>query len=160
MKEELKSSEVTFDERLVPQPNCDINIFISHGGRNGSAGFSGLYPADGKAYDVRKVFGKGKVAILFVCHAGSIVENHYSNSNHTLVKQLLNDGYESVISPSWSLNIYIPGIWAKEFIRNLNGGKNISESVYEANSIISSVYLSPSASCAMHLFGNRNIKRA
>ena len=100
------------------------------------------------------------MAILFVCHSGSIVENSYSNSTHTLVKQLLQSGYEAVISPSWSLNVSIPGIWTKEFIKSLKSKISISESVYKANLLIQNQYVSPSASTAMHLFGNGDIKCA
>lgn len=160
LKEELGDSDVSYDENLFPSPNGEINVFVSHGGRNGDSGFCGLYPTSGKAYMIDTFFGNGKVAILFVCHSGSIVENYYSNSTHTLVKKLLQSGYEAVISPSWSLNVLIPGIWTKEFIRSLNSKNNIAESVYKANLIVQNQYLSPSASTAMHLFGNGDIKCA
>lgn len=160
LKEQLVDLDVSYDENLIPNPNGDLNIFISHGGRNGDSGFCGLYPTSGKAYVTDKIFGNGKVAILFVCHSGSIVENSYSNSTHTLVKQLLQSGYEAVISPSWSLNVSIPGIWTKEFIKSLKSKISISESVYKANLLIQNQYVSPSASTAMHLFGNGDIKCA
>jgi len=160
LKEQLNNSNVTYDESLIPTPDSDINIFISHGGRSGNSGFSGLYPASGKAYNTENIFGNGKIAILFVCHSGSIIEHYYSNSTHTLVKKMLQDGYEAVISPSWSLNVSIPGFWTKEFIKYMNSGINISESVYKANLFVDSIYLSLSASAAMHLFGNSNLKCA
>jgi hypothetical protein len=154
LKEEMATGSVIYDERLIPTPNQNINIFIAHGGRNGNSGFRGLYPASGKAYDTNNVFGVGKIAILFVCHAGSIVENIYSSSTHTLVKKLLQNGYEAVISPSWSLNVSIPGVWTKEFMENMISGLNTSQSVHKANLSVDDSYLSPSASGAMHLFGN------
>ncbi|MHA7231759.1 hypothetical protein ACVT98_24415 [Vibrio campbellii] len=154
IKENLGDTNVIYEEGLIPNPSSDINVFISHGGRDGNSGFRGLYPSDGKAYNIDNIFGSGKVAIMFVCHAGSIVENYYSNSTHTLVKKLLQEGYEAVISPSWSLNVSIPGIWLKEFIRNMENGYNISYSVNKANLYVESIYISPGASTAMHLFGN------
>ncbi|HHQ4455448.1 hypothetical protein FT688_03820 [Aeromonas hydrophila] len=157
LKEELNDINVLYDEGTIPNPRCDLNIFISHGGRDGNSGFCGLYPTSGKAYDVEGIFGTGKVAILFVCHSGSIVENIFSNSTHTLVKQLLQDGYDAVISPSWSLNVSIPGIWMRKFIGSMKTGKTISESVNKANLHVESVYISPGASAAMHLFGNDQI---
>lgn len=157
LKEEVPYVRTVFDEGAVPNPCKDINLFISHGGRNEFLGFSGLYPKSGKAYDTSKIFGHGKLAILFVCHAGSIVENIFSNSTHTLAKKLLESGYETVISPSWSLNVSIPGIWTREFIDNFSSGLNASQSVHKANVIVDSMYLSPSASGAMHLFGNGKI---
>lgn len=158
LKEELLGDSVIFDEGDIPEPCKDINIFISHGGRSGSAGFCGLYPSTEKAYDLESIFGRGKVAILFVCHSGSIVKHHFSNSTHTLVKKLLSDGYECVISPSWGLNIAIPGIWTKSFMENFRAGKDISDAVFKANSYVDSIYLSPSASTAMHIFGNKSVK--
>ena len=157
LQDQLGDFKVTYEESLIPNPNSDINIFITHGRRDGSSGFRGLYPISGKSYNTEEIFGAGKIAILFVCHAGSIVENYYSNSTHTLVKKLLQNGYESVISPSWSLNVSIPGIWTKEFLNSMKAGKNISMSVHKANLHVDSVYLSPSASSAMHLFGNNRI---
>jgi len=160
LKEELDHCDVIYDENLIPNPTGDINIFISHGGRDGDSGFCGLYPTSGKAYITDTIFGNGKVAILFVCHSGSIVENCYSSSTHSLVKKLLKSGYKAVISPSWSLNVSIPGIWTKEFIKSLDFKMNISESVHKANLLVQNKYLSPSASSAMHLFGNSDIKSA
>lgn len=160
LKEKMNTESMIYDEGLFPTPSRDINIFISHGGRNGSHGFCGLYPAKGKAYDIDALFGIGKLAILFVCHAGSIVENVYSNSTHTLVKKLLENGYEAVISPSWSLNVCIPGIWTKEFLESFASGQNASKAVHRANALVDTIYRSPSASCAMHLFGNGKLVSA
>lgn len=154
IKENLDNVKVVYEEGLIPNPCSDINVFVSHGGRDGNSGFRGLYPSDGKAYNMDKIFGTGKIAIMFVCHAGSIVENYYSNSTHTLVKRLLQSGYQAVISPSWSLNVSIPGIWMKKFIRSMENGNTISYSVNKANLYIESIYISPGASSAMHLFGN------
>lgn len=154
IKENLDNAKAIFEEGAIPKSSSEVNVFISHGGRDAILGFRGLYPSDGKAYDIENIFGTGKVAILFVCHAGSIVESYYSNSTHTLVKKLLQDGYEAVISPSWSLNVSVPGIWMKEFIKNMENGHTISYSVNKANLYVESIYISPGASSAMHLFGN------
>lgn len=160
IKENLDSTKVTYEEGIIPDSSSDLNVFISHGGRDGNSGFRGLYPSDDKAYNVDKVFGSGKVAVLFVCHAGSIVENLYSNSTHSLVKKLLQDGYDAVISPSWSLNVSIPGIWMKEFIKNMESGYTISYAVNKANLYVESIYISPGASSAMHLFGNDKLTKS
>jgi hypothetical protein len=120
-------------------------------------GFKGLYPSDDKVYTNDSIFGKGKVAILFVCHSGSVVKNHYSNSVHTLTKSLLESGYQAVIAPSWSLNICIPGIWTKELLENLKNGSSLSSAVYYANKKIYSIYKVESACAAMHLFGNPHL---
>ena len=162
LKEQLRGFKVTYTEDLKPNndKNKDINIFISHGGRDKTSGFKGLYPSDGKVYVDDQMFGKGKVAILFICHSGSIVKNYYSNSVHSFTKKLLSDGYQAVIAPSWSLNVSIPGIWSNELLINLNNGLNLSESVHRANQHVKSIFIVESAWAAMHVFGNGSLKCA
>jgi hypothetical protein len=159
LKEELNNFDVKYSEDSLPNIDneADINIFISHGGRESLKGFKGIYPSVDKVYTDDNIFGKGKVAILFVCHSGSIVDNHYSNSFHTLIKVLLKSGYQAVIAPSWSLNICIPGIWTKELLEKLKDGNSLSSAVYYANKKVNSIYMVESACAAMHLFGNPHL---
>jgi hypothetical protein len=160
LKDNLIDFNINYDEEAAPKLENikDVNIFICHGGRGKRSGFNGLYPATGKAYISEQMFGRGKIAILFVCHSGSIVKNHYSSSIHSFTKKLLLDGYQAVIAPSWSLNVSIPGIWTKELITSLNDGRNISESVHRANMHVSSIFCVESAWAAMHIFGNGLLK--
>ena len=43
-------------------------------------------------------------------------------------------------------------------MENFRAGKDISDAVFKANSYVDSIYLSPSASTAMHIFGNKSVK--
>lgn len=147
-------------ESIVPtfDVDTDLNIFIAHGGRDGMKGFNGLFPSHDKVYtNLDAIFGQGKVAVVFACHSGSVAGMLYSNSIHTLIKELLRNGYEAVIAPSWSLNIYIPETWCKEFIESLTGKNPISHAVFMANRAVKLKYKVESAWAAMHLFGNPNI---
>lgn len=138
--------------------DTDLNIFIAHGGRDGIKGFKGLFPSSDKVYtNLDAIFGHGKVAIVFACHSGSVAGMQFSNSIHTLIKELLRNGYEAVIAPSWSLNIYIPETWCKEFISSLTEKNSITRAVYMANMAVKLKYKVESAWAAMHLFGNPNI---
>ncbi|PSU86714.1 hypothetical protein C0W42_19705 [Photobacterium kishitanii] len=162
LKVDIEEFNCDFYEDLVPifHQDSDVNIFISHGGRDGSSGFNGVFPSDGKVFLSNDIFGTGKVALLFICHSGSIVDNMFSNSCHTLVKSLLEQGYETVIAPSWSLNVCIPGVWTKALLNKLNEGVFLSQAVFYANKEVSNEYPPQSAWAAMHLFGNPHLKRA
>jgi hypothetical protein len=163
IQDELKNHQVVYSEGIKPDINklSNINAFISHGGRSGLEGFKGLYPTDGKAYlDYGKVFGTGDVALLFVCHSGSVVKNNFSNSCHSLIKELLANGYRTVIAPSWSLNVCIPGVWTKHFINSMKTGYTVSRSAFIANKNIQKIYPVESAWAAMHVFGNPELTNA
>ncbi|MBJ8869718.1 hypothetical protein I5421_05145 [Citrobacter braakii] len=150
----INKDEVRCDISDTPTPNADVNIFISHGGKDNTMGFYGVYPTEGKTFNIDKLFGTGRVAILFICHSGSIVKNPHSNSNNTLITKLIESGYDTIISPSWSLHIAIPPIWLPEFIFWLKNGLNVSEANFKANKKVENLFISPKASMAMHVFGN------
>lgn len=150
----IDKNEVRCDISDTPTANSDVNIFISHGGKDNNIGFYGIYPVDGKAFNIDNLFGTGRVAILFICHSGSMIKNIHANSNNALITTLIESGYDTIISPSWSLHISIPPIWLPEFISGLKGGLNISEATFNANKIVEKQFISPKASMAMHVFGN------
>ncbi|MBA5236690.1 hypothetical protein H2Y54_09015 [Pectobacterium aroidearum] len=150
----INKNEVRCDISDTPTANADINIFISHGGKNNTVGFYGVYPGDNKTFNIDKLFGTGRIAILFICHSGSMVKNIHTHSNNTLITKLIESGYDTVISPSWSLHISIPSIWLPEFISGLKSGLNVSEATFKANETVEKKFISPKASMAMHVFGN------
>lgn len=150
----INQEEVRCDTSDTPTANSDVNIFISHGGKDSTTGFYGVYPAEDKAFNIERLFGTGRVAILFICHSGSMVKNAHTNSNNTLIKNLIESGYDAVISPSWSLQISIPQIWLPAFISGLKSGLNVSRANFIANGIVEKNFISPKASMAMHVFGN------
>lgn len=135
--------------------NKDINIFISHGGKDRLYGFKSISPADDKYFiNENDVFGTGKVAILFICHSGSSKSSMFATKLDGLVSKVLDLGYECVLAPAWSYNVILTGIWTRNFIDALNGGKDLSDATYYANMSVKSVYPSVGAYAAMHLFGN------
>lgn len=160
LTEYFPATNTTYHTDSAPpkQDHSDIKVFICHGGRNKEGGFNGLSPSQGKTFTSNHIFGSGKLAILFVCHGGHIHPSMYARTLQTLTKTLLLDGYESVISPAWSLNVVIPGPWLFFFTTALRGGSCISLAVQFANSSIKDMYPVESAWGAMHLFGNPYIK--
>ncbi|MHA7822551.1 hypothetical protein ACVVIH_07300 [Chryseobacterium arthrosphaerae] len=143
----------------------DINIFFAHGELD-DIGFKAVSMNEEKFVINNKIFfGKGKVAILFICHSGSLNESLFSNKIQSLIYELILFGYESVIAPFWSLEATIPSFWLRYFLENLNEGYTVSESVYLSNNRlakyheeISGSYYVPEGRLAMHLYGNPNIK--
>ncbi len=135
--------------------NKDINIFISHGGKDSLYGFKSISPSEGKYFiNESDIFGAGKVAILFICHSGSYKPSLFATKLDGLVSKVLNLGYESVLAPAWSYNVILTGIWTRSFIDALNVGKSLSDSTFIANKSVKSTYPSVGAYAAMHLFGN------
>lgn len=148
---------------IVPKNelNKDVNIFISHGGKDEFYGFKSISPADNQYFiDEKKIFGIGKVAILFICHSGSSKSSMYATKLDGLVSKVLDLGYECVLAPAWSYNVILTGIWTKNFIDYLNLGKDLSESIYHANMAVKLEYPHVGAYAAMHLFGNDNLALA
>jgi hypothetical protein len=148
--------------------NTNLNIFLAHGVTDG-LGFKAVYTnhADRKAIAFPfSVFGKGKVAILFVCNSGSSREDILSNSVVSFSSELLKFGYESVIAPFWSFDVTMSKIWLDEFLSAFNQGFSINEAVFLANNCLtkydeatSSIFNAPAGCLAMHLYGNPNVYR-
>lgn len=135
--------------------NKDINIFISHGGKDRLYGFKSISPSEDKYFiNESDVFGTGKVAILFICHSGSSKSALFATKMDGLVSKILELGYECVLAPAWSYNVILTGIWTRNFVDSLKDGKSLSESTYHANICVKSAYPSVGAYAAMHLFGN------
>lgn len=104
--------------------NKDINIFISHGGKDELYGFKSISPADDKYFlNEKDIFGTGKIAILFICHSGSLKSSLYATKLDGLVNKILDFGYESVLAPAWSYNVILTGVWTRNFINSINQGK-------------------------------------
>lgn len=144
----------------------DLNIFLAHGVTDGS-GFKAVYANHAKKKGIifpYEVFGKGKVAILFVCNSGSSHEAIFSNSVVSFSGELLKTGYESVVAPFWPFDVTMSKIWLEEFLDTFNQGYSISEAVWLANkrlskydSETSNIYYAPAGCLAMHLYGNPNV---
>ncbi|WP_423740504.1 hypothetical protein [Flavobacterium columnare] len=147
--------------------DSNINIFFAHGELNGSS-FKAIYESQENYSAIisnKALFGIGDVAILFVCHSGKMDKNFFSNSVISLVHEIIELGYKSVIAPCWGLEVTIPEFWFDEFIKKFKTGVYISEAVFYANNELakykesnSNAYYVAEGRLAMHLYGNPNIK--
>jgi hypothetical protein len=142
----------------------DINLFMAHG-EKGNFGFRGIYSNDETPIlHPHKLFGRGAIAILFICSSGSTQEELFANRTASFCLEVLKQGYESVIAPFWKFNVEIAPRWLKEFIDAFDDGVCVSQAVYFANLEISkyeaktsSQYYAPAGRFAMHLVGNPNV---
>lgn len=153
----------TYPKELI---TTDLNIFLAHGVTDGS-GFKAVYTnhesKKGIVYPY-SVFGKGKIAILFICNAGSSHDALFSNSVVSFSNELLKSGYISVVAPFWPFDVMMSKIWLDEFLTIFNQGFSINEAVWSANKrltkydeTISNSFNAPAGCLAMHLYGNPNV---
>lgn len=111
------------------------------------------------------MFGKGEVAILFICNSGVSNEDFFANGVTSLCYDILNLGYKAVVAPFWRLETSIPSYWYKEFIKSFKKGYKLSNAVHLANlsladykEEISTGFVAPEGQLAMHIYGNPNIR--
>ena len=133
--------------------STELNIICSHGGKDIA---SHQIISSGQRYleNLDKIVGQGKILIFFVCHSGSYNNEYFRNNITSIVKTYISLGYKAVIAPFWSLHVNIPKIWLESFIKALNKGLNISNSLFKANKSVSKKYPTPAAWACMHLYGN------
>ncbi|MCD6067657.1 MAG: hypothetical protein K0S33_2483 [Bacteroidetes bacterium] len=161
----------TIHTAIVPEQalSSTINIFLAHGGK-GVEGFRTLYTkhSEGHAYikqgGIERLFGKGIIAVLFVCNSASISQEIYAQKLVAFTHEILALGYQAVIAPAWGLNPDISGVWLARFIELIKEGVYISEAVQAANVKISKEgyneyhgFYTPTGWAAMHIYGNPNI---
>ena len=157
ISDEFTDEEMIKIDSLDPkiELNQDINIFISHGGKDDLYGFRSISTGSGLyVTDENLIFGTGDLAILFICHSGSSKASWYSNKLNTLIDKVLSMGYTTVIAPAWSYNVMLAGIWSRTFIDAFKNGKNVAESNYFANMAVKEKFVGVGAYAAMHVFGN------
>lgn len=146
--------------------HADINIFLAHGIREFN-GFKVVSTGDNPENIIvnpSKVFGKGRIAVLFICNSGSSMEEMYGHQIVSFSGDLLKAGYDAVVAPYWPYDVTMSRNWLQAFINSLHEGYNINESVYLANQKLSTydpetsqVFYAPQGCLAMHLYGNPNI---
>jgi hypothetical protein len=147
--------------------NSSINVFMAHGGK-GMEGFRTIYTrnfegrAITKEYGLKKLFGTGEIAVLFICNSASISKEIYSQQLISFTNTILSLGYKAVIAPAWSLFTDISPIWLKVFLNELSSGFSVGKSVFKANLRVAKngydeCYYTPTGWAAMHLYGNPNI---
>lgn len=137
--------------------NSDINIICSHGAKD-IAKKQIIYPSEIPLINLNKVIGKGDILIFLICHSGSYKSELFKNNITSLVKTYIEKGYKAVIAPFWGLHINVPEIWLPEFLISFNNGDSIDIALFKANKKVYDKYPTPAAWCAMHLYGNPNLK--
>ena len=131
----------------------DLTMLCAHGATDISK-TEVFYVDDKPILDTLRCVGRGKVAVMFICHSGSISRSVYDNAMHTLVKQLILKGYSSVVAPMWSLPTDIITPWLSVFLESIETGEYIIDAVYKANMRVKQEFVAPSAWACLHLFGN------
>jgi hypothetical protein len=152
----IDNFKITSYNTLIPtEPmDSDINIIVAHGAQDISE-FHSFYPNQNTSVvDLDSVIGKGLVAILFVCHSGSIARALFRNKMLSIIRKFFDNDYHAVIAPFWSLHTSIPPIWLPAFLEALLAGQTISEAVFAANSCIYESNKNPGAWACLHLYGN------
>ena len=140
---------VTEDNPLVG----DLTMLCAHGATDISK-TEVFYVDEKPILDTLRCVGRGKVAVMFICHSGSITRSVYDNAMHTLVKQLILKGYSSIVAPMWSLPTDIIMPWLSVFLESLETGEYIIDAVFKANMRVKQDFVTPSAWACLHLFGN------
>ncbi len=135
----------------------DINIICSHGAKD-IAEKQIIYPSERPLVNLNKIIGKGEVLIFLICHSGSYKSELFKNNITSLVKTYIEKGYKAIIAPFWGLHINVPEIWLPEFLSSFNNRDSIDIALFKANKKVYDKYPTPAAWCAMHLYGNPNLK--
>jgi len=159
--------EIITSRNILKQIKTDVNIFLAHG-ELGFKSFKGIYTNHNSESAIlypKELFGKGEIAILFICNSGVSNEDFFANGVTSLCYDILDLGYKAVVAPFWRLDTTIPSYWYEEFINCFKEGYKLSEAVYIANlsladykEDISNGFVVPEGKLAMHIYGNPNIK--
>jgi hypothetical protein len=158
---------------IIPRPplNGQVNFIAAHGEKTGE-GFKAVHTKEGEdghaiinGLGTEHVFGKGIIAVVFICNSGYQSKKIYNQALTSFVNQLIDLGYESVVAPAWKYNPEMCGVWTEEFLAGLKSGLKLSYAVNQANYTTSIKgfdnywgFYSPSGWASMHLYGNPNIR--
>lgn len=151
------------DINIKSPEDTNLNIFLAHG-NIGRDGFKYVEVGEDAMIINFEMFGKGDIAILFICSSGSQKEDFLSQDIISLAQTLIVQGYRSVIAPFWKYDVTMAQIWLTEFLLNFKNGYSVSEAVYLSNRKVSEydtesgkLFHDPAGWAAMHLYGNPNI---
>jgi len=131
----------------------DLTLLCAHGATDISK-TEVFYVDDKPLLDTLDFVGRGKVAIMFICHSGSITQSVFDSAMHTMVRRLILKGYSSVVAPMWSQPTDIITPWLNTFLESLEAGEYIIDAVFKANMRVKELFIAPSAWACLHLFGN------
>jgi len=173
LRPHLLNYDCEIKTEVMPRPpvNGQINFIAAHGDKS-TEGFKAVHTKDGEeghaiinGLGTEHVFGKGLIAVVFICNSGYQSKKIYNQALTSFVNQLIKLGYESVIAPAWKYNPEMCGVWTKAFLDGLKSGLKLSFAVHNANTAISNEgfdefwgFYAPSGWASMHLYGNPNIR--
>lgn len=167
----LNEYEAHIETSKYPEqpPEGDINVFLAHGIRK-LGGFKTVRTSDDPTTSIlspSKVFGKGSIAVLFICNSGSVAEDLYAMQVTSFATHLLKTDYSAVVASYWPFDVTMSQRWLKSFLKSIDAGDYVSQAVFNANKKLaeydestSTLYLAPAGQFAMHLYGNPNIRIA
>ena len=139
----------------VEEPlSSDINILAAHGNEDISSFYAFYTNQTEFVHKIGKIIGRGKVLVLLVCHSGSMKNAIFDNRSSSLVRYFLENGYQTVIAPFWSLHVEIPPIWLPEFLSGVERGECVIDAFHHANNCVEQAYPTPAAWGCLHLYGN------
>lgn len=159
---------------IIPKKelNSNINVFMAHG-EKGLEGFKTVYThLDGNRghairgdQGVKKIFGTGEIAILFICNSAALSKDFHAQRINSFVNEIFKLGYSAVVAPGWKLSTDIPPVWLKLFLESfVNGQNSLVKAVHDANFNMAITnfdgfkrFYAPTAWASMHLYGNPNI---
>ena len=139
--------------------SADLNIFCSHG-RRGAGQLPTFFTGEITIIDVNEVVGAGRIAVLFVCHAGASYQAILQLRIMSFVRRLLEKGYSAVVAPFWTLHLSIPPVWLPVFIQKMKEGQFVADAVFEANRSVYEMNRNPAAWACLHLYGDPYVKIA
>jgi hypothetical protein len=151
----LKNTFGIHTEAVIEKPlSSDLNILAAHGNEDISNFYAFYTNQTEVIHKIGKIIGRGKVLVLLICHSGSMKNAVFDNRSSSLVRYFLENGYQTVIAPFWSLHIEIPRIWLPEFLIGIERRESVLDAFYYANKCVEKTYPTPAAWGCLHLYGN------
>ncbi len=173
LRPHLLDYQCEINTEIVPRPpvNGQINFIAAHGEKT-VEGFKAVHTKDGEeghaiinGLGIEHVFGKGLIAVVFICNSGYQSKKIYNQALTSFVNQLIELGYESVVAPAWKYDPGMCGVWTKAFLEGIKSGLKLSFAVHNANKVTSNEgfddfwgFYAPSGWASMHIYGNPNIR--
>ena len=143
---------------------ADVVIIGAHGGlaegRRYFASVSDDLHTQIEVTDLVDVTRNARVAILFVCSGGRLDPHPDTGMAVGLAKQLLANGFQAVMAPSWPIVFNVARPWLKGFLPAWEQGKELIDACFEANRMVAlmSSY-DPQRCLAMMLYGDPLVRR-
>jgi hypothetical protein len=150
--------KTSFSQNALEPLSSNINIVVSHGKEDISTFNTITSDSNTFIFNPDKILGEGQIAILLICHSGSMKSDLFSNSTATYLKQILKLGYQGIIAPFWGLDIDLLPHWLPAFFNSLNEGFPAYQACHYANMKLNEIFPSPSSWGCLHFYGNPYLK--